>query len=94
MDGRDQQKMAAIKIEPAMRYQDAIAAIESGRIYSHADLAVLFDKPSVSQATMENYLKRLALVPWLTIMRVDGAYKFDIDAEPKAACDRTGGTAE
>ena len=75
-------------ISPANHYIEAGKSLEPNRVYSHAEVESLFQKRGLSRAALENHLKRLALLPWLTIVRVGGGYLFVVDWVLKELCER------
>lgn len=75
------------RIKPAACYLTASSCIEP-RFYSHHELEKVFSKCGMTQSSLENHLKRLALLPWLTITRVKDGFQFAVDSELKTLCER------
>jgi hypothetical protein len=77
------------KVEPRAVYLQVAGSVAPGRLYSHADLEALFEPRGLTPTSLENHVKRLALLPWLSIDRVDGGYVFTVDCALKELCERT-----
>lgn len=78
-------------IKAADCYLTALSQLKPGRLYSHSEMGAIFQKKGLTPTAMENYLKRLALVPWLTIRQTESGFIFAVDAVLKEMCESKSG---